>query len=282
MELKDTKCLFLPEGQEISIDYFKSVQTLEEFLSLSSNQWFIQLLDEKRLVSWFQPIVNAIRPDEIFAYECLIRGKGLDGNIIYPPELFATARSMDMLFHLDRVSRQTAVKDAARQKISHNIFINFNPTTIYDPKHCLKTTMETIVKTGVSPDKIVFEVVETDRVRDIKHLLNIIHFYRNRGFRIALDDMGAGYSSLNMLHHIKPDFIKIDMELIHDVDLDPYKGMIVKNLLDLAKNLGIETIAEGVERTQEWQWLAGNGATYIQGYLFARPSAVPPLPNAPI
>ena len=281
MELKDTKCLFLTPGQEICVNLFKSVQTLEEFLSLSDNQWFIQLLAEERLESWFQPIVNAKCPDQIFAYECLIRGKGLDGGIIYPPELFSTARSTDMLFHLDRVSRQTAVKDAARQKIDHNIFINFNPTTIYDPKYCLKTTMETIGKTDISADKIVFEVVETDQVRDVKHLLNIIRFYRKRGFRIALDDLGAGYSSLNLLHHIKPDFIKIDMELIRDVDQDPYKGMIVKNLLMLAENLGIETIAEGVETTEEWQWLVENKATYIQGYLFAKPAAVPPVPHVP-
>lgn len=282
MELKDTKCLFLPQGQNICINLFKYVQTLEEFLSRSDNEWFIQLLAEERLVSWFQPIVNAKRPDHVFAYECLIRGKSIDGKIIYPPELFSTARSTDMLFHLDRVSRQTAVKDAARQDISNNIFINFNPTTIYDPKHCLKTTMETIQKTGISAEKIVFEVVETDQVRDIKHLLNIIRFYRKKGFRIALDDLGAGYSSLNLLHHIRPDFIKIDMELIRDVDQDPYKGMIVKNLLMLAENLGIETIAEGVERTQEWKWLVDNKATYIQGYLFAKPAAVPPVPNVPV
>lgn len=126
------------------------------------------------------------------------------------------------------------------------------------------------------------ELVETDQVKDIKHLLNIIQFYRKRGFRIALDDLGAGYSSLNLLHHIKPDFIKIDMELIRDVDQAPYKGMIVKNLLMLAENLGIETIAEGVETAKEWQWLVENKATYIQGYLFAKPAAVPPMANVPI
>ena len=281
MELADTKCLFLPEEEDLSISHLASVQNLEEFLSLSDNQWFIDLLRDERLESWFQPIVKCSQPERVFAYECLIRGKRCDGTTIFPPELFGTARSADMLFYLDRLCRQTAITDAAKHRISDNLFINFNPTSIYDPKHCLKTTLETIRKLGFPSEKIVFEVVETDQVEDINHLLTIIRFYRDQGFRIALDDLGAGYASLNLLHQLKPNFIKIDMELIQRVDKDSYKSIIVRNLLALANSLNIDSIAEGVERTEEWQWLMQHGATYIQGYLFAKPSAVPPVPRVP-
>ena len=281
MELADTKCVFIPEGEYFSLRHLNSIQTLGEFLSIVDNQWFIELLRDERLEAWFQPIVAANNPKQVFAYECLIRGKAEDGAIIYPPDLFNTARSADLLFQLDRSCRQTAVRDAAKHGISNNLFINFNPTTIYDPQHCLKTTLEAIKNTSMLPKNIVFEVVETDQVQDIEHLMKIVNFYRDKKFRIALDDLGAGYGSLNLLHQIKPDFIKIDMELVRDVDKDHYKEIIVQNILNLANDLQIESIAEGVERTGEWQWLLSNGVTFIQGYLFAKPSAVPPLPAVP-
>ena len=281
LELRDTKALFLPQGEELDVSHFSSIQSMERFLSVCSNKWFISLLREERIVSWFQPIVKSSNPDEVFAYECLVRGLDTAGSLIFPDRLFAAARSADLIFHLDRVCRQSAVKCGALHNIETNLFVNFNPTSIYDPEHCLKSTMETIRQTGFPREKIVFEVIETDQVRDISHLQKIIKYYREKGFRIALDDMGAGYGSLNLLHQIRPDYVKIDLELIRDVHKDPYKGKIVENMLDITNSLGIESIAEGVECRQEWEWLESRGASYIQGYYFARPAEIPPLPKHP-
>jgi EAL domain-containing protein (putative c-di-GMP-specific phosphodiesterase class I) len=124
-------------------------------------------------------------------------------------------------------------------------------------------------------------VVESDAVSDTEHLLNIVKFYRQKGFRIALDDLGAGYGSLNLLTSLKPDFVKFDRELICGVDLDPYKQKVFVKLVEMAHELGIHTLAEGVETEGEYRWLAAQGVEYLQGYFFARPASPPPT-SAPV
>jgi len=127
----------------------------------------------------------------------------------------------------------------------------------------------------------VFEVIESSEIKDTRQLLRILDFYRARGFGVALDDMGAGYSSLNMMTKLRPDYVKLDIELIHHVDRGSYKAQIAGKMLELAQGLGLKTIAEGVETEEEWQWARAHGADYLQGFLFAHPAFPPPLPVMP-
>jgi EAL domain-containing protein (putative c-di-GMP-specific phosphodiesterase class I) len=89
---------------------------------------------------------------------------------------------------------------------------------------------------------------------------------------VALDDVGAEYSGLNLLHQLRPDFIKIDMALIHGVTEDPYKALITTKTLEIAAALGVESIAEGVGTDAELAWVREHGAIYAQGYAIARPT----------
>lgn len=155
------------------------------------------------------------------------------------------------------------------------------PTTIYRPEFCLRTTFAAVNEYQLRTDQIVFEVVESESIHDVKHLNHILNYYRENGFRVALDDLGAGYSSLNLLHALRPDFVKLDMDLVRNIDQDPYKALVCRALLDLANDLGIPSIAEGVETVGEWQCIKEFGATYIQGYLFAKPGQEPPVPKVP-
>ena len=92
---------------------------------------------------------------------------------------------------------------------------------------------------------------------------------------MALDDLGAGYGSLNLLHQLQPDVIKLDRELIRGVDRDPYKAVIAEKLLELAQKLGITTLAEGIETAGELQWVRDHGVDLVQGFFIARPQPVP-------
>jgi EAL domain-containing protein (putative c-di-GMP-specific phosphodiesterase class I) len=92
---------------------------------------------------------------------------------------------------------------------------------------------------------------------------------------IALDDLGAGFSSLNLIHQLRPDFIKLDMDLVRNVHQDPYKAVITEKLLEIAQSLNIRTIAEGIECQEELTWVRTHGATFVQGYLIAKPAALP-------
>ncbi|MGI9048709.1 MAG: EAL domain-containing protein [Rubrobacteraceae bacterium] len=237
------------------------------------------MMRERRLTIHFQPIVAAKNPGgDVFAYECLLRGLDTDGGLGNPEIMFEGAEGAGLLFNLDRDARTTAIRRAAEHGIESNIFINFNPTSIYDPVYCLRSTMKAFEETNLRTEQVVFEITEGQRVKDTRHLLNIIDYYRDAGFRIALDDLGAGYSSLNLLSKLKPDFVKLDIELVRDVGVDPYKTQVAAKILEMANGLGVGVVAEGVETEEEWRWLGEHGADYVQGYLFARPTSPPPLP----
>lgn len=128
---------------------------------------------------------------------------------------------------------------------------------------------------GIERSQVVFEIVETERTHAPKHLRNILDYYRGAGFRIALDNVGSGYSSLNLIHLLRPDIVKLDMELVRDVDQDPYRARIAANLLDIANTLGIDALAEGIETEGELAWVQQHGAKYVQGFLIARPAPIP-------
>lgn len=275
LELQDFKALFLPVGETPSVRNLRNIQNLKSLIQKAENRWLPELLSESRITSYFQPIVRVDEPESIFAYEALLRGEK-EGEIVTAGSILDAARGCDMLFQVDREARLSAIRTASELAIKEKVFVNFLPAAIYDPKTCLRTTEREIERSGLTAEQVVFEVVETERVTNASHLLNILQHYRERGFKIALDDLGAGFSSLNLMNKLRPDYIKLDMELVREVQQDSFKAVVLGRLLDMGKALGIETIAEGVETPEEFDWLARNGATYAQGYLFARPAPVPP------
>ncbi|WP_456077673.1 EAL domain-containing protein [Hyalangium gracile] len=279
-ELRGTRALFKGGSQEPDLTDFPKVGSLEQFLSVSQSGWLVELLAEKRLTAHFQPIVLAQDTRQIFAYEALMRGKAVDGSMVSPGKMMETARGADLLFQLDLAARTTAIREAQRHGLRVPIFINFTPTAIYDPAYCLRSTVATIKEANIAPRNVVFEVIETDHAEDTRHLRSIIDFYRQAGFRVALDDLGAGHSSLNLIHQLRPDIIKLDMELIRNIHEDAYKASITQKLLEIAQKLNIRTVAEGIETPEELRWVRSHGVDYLQGYLIARPQS-PPAETTP-
>lgn len=281
-EARDTKALFVPGRRgEPGLHDLPRVADLAALIARARGRWLIDLLAERRLRTVFQPILDGRDGVTPFAVECLLRGVDHDGREVAPGRMFAAARDGDLLFHLDREARVAAVRGAAATGWRGAIFINFTPSALYDPAACLRTTLRAVHETGLRPERIVFEVVETDRIDDVGHLGRILEFYRAKGFRVALDDLGAGYSSLNLVPRLRPDFIKIDRELVSGVDGDPYKRAVVRTIVNLARGLNIRVIAEGVERAEEFARLREDGVDYVQGFLFAPPSACAPGDGAP-
>ena len=279
-ELTGIQALLLPAGRQPTTRDYMSTRPLDTLLTEVQCRWLGEVLRHERLETHFQPIVPTADPEDVFAYECLIRGRGESGNLIPPGELFKAARTADLLFQLDRQARLTAIRAAVRHGVTSRLFLNFNPSSIYTPSACLKTTFQAVEEAGLDPAGIVFEVVESEEVHDTEHLIGILQVYREAGFGIALDDVGAGYSSLNLLTRLRPDFVKLDMGLTRGVDTDPYKAGVARKLLEMCRELGVRTVVEGVETVGEWEWAKEHGADFAQGYLFARPAAVPPVPKA--
>ncbi|MDY0323935.1 MAG: EAL domain-containing protein [Candidatus Carbobacillus sp.] len=233
--------------------------------------WIDDMIENRSFRFAKQPIYvthdNAIK--EVVGHEMLVRGYGKDGQHIAPLTLIEAAKARNRLFAFDRAARLTAVETA--QNIDGLIFINFIPTVIYRPEHCLSSTLEAVRRYKIAPDKIVFEVVESDQIKDMQHLKNILTYYRHHGFRFALDDVGEGYNGLRALAYLEPDFIKLDRSYVNDIHKHLRHQTIAKAILDIAQSMGAFALAEGVEKEEEWHFLKSLGYTHFQGYYFAKP-----------
>jgi EAL domain-containing protein (putative c-di-GMP-specific phosphodiesterase class I) len=270
-----TRCLHLEVPRAIAISDLGRMQSLQMLLARARGRWLLAMLENSRVETYFQPIICTERPDHVLGYECLTRGVTECQRLVMPGEMFDVARNAGLMFQLDRALRLRHIHTAVKYGVTAKVFINFNPTAIYDPASCLKSTVQAISTSQMRPSQFVFEVVESDTVADPDHLPRILDYYREHGYQIALDDFGAGYGSVNLLTKLRPDYIKFDMHLMRDVHLDRYKALVTSRLLDMAHKLNIRTICEGIETAEEYQWAVRHGADYVQGYLFGRPSPVP-------
>lgn len=274
-EQRGTQVLFMGDHAEPTLADFGRVTSLFQFVTMVRSGWLIDMLEAERLTTHFQPIVQTSDTTRIYAHEALMRGIEPDGSLVPPFKILNLARDAGMLNHLDLLARLTAIRQARHHGIPQRVFINFNPAAIKDPDVCLRSTLQAVDDAGFPHENVVFEIVESDHTQDLGHLQSLMRFYRTHGFRVALDDLGAGYSSLNLLHQLRPDFVKLDMELVRDVHQDPYKALITRKILEIAQQLGITTVAEGVEVPEELAWLREHGADFVQGYLIARPTTPP-------
>lgn len=285
LELSSLKFLSLKEasgidvlpvykGEILNFPTYSKTKKLDKWISLLMSRELIYILENERLITHFQPIVD-IKDKSIYGYELLSRGVKSDGSIMPPFEMFKLARESDLLFNLDRQARETCIISSAREQVDKKLFINFLPTVIYNPEVCLSSTIKLIEKFNFKPENITFEVVETEEISDTDHLNTILNFYRKKGFKIALDDIGSGYSSLNNLSKFYPDYIKIDMDIIRDIHKNELQQEIFKALVAMSDKTNIKVLAEGVESKEELDFVVANGADFIQGYYFGKPTEKP-------
>jgi EAL domain-containing protein (putative c-di-GMP-specific phosphodiesterase class I) len=150
--------------------------------------------------------------------------------------------------------------------------INFMPNAVYRPELCIRTTLDAAEAYGFPIEQIMFEITEGEKVDDLVHLRGIVEHYRQRGFKTAIDDFGAGYAGLNLLAEIRTDLLKLDMALIRDIDRDPVRQSIIRGILQVCRDLSTTVIAEGVETRAELAVLRSFGIELFQGFLFARPA----------
>lgn len=235
-------------------------------------QWIDNVIKKELITCHYQPIVDA--RGNVFAYEMLSRFKNEDGSMIYPNEIFPAAKSRGRLYALDRVCRMTAVKYAAKLA-DKKAFINFIPTSIYSPEFCLRSTTLLANQLDVDPKQLVFEVVETEQVDDLDHLKKILTYYKEKGFNYALDDVGEGFSTAEVLAELKPKYMKLDMQYVQGVAEETGKQKVALSFLEKALAVGSVPLAEGVETEEDFNWLKEKGYELFQGYYFGKPEAEP-------
>ncbi len=211
----------------------------------------------------YQPIVSWARRST-FAYEALVRNE--EPTLRSPPDLFEAAERLGRLQELGRTVRDRVAKTLDEQPTSELIFVNLH-------------AMELADDSLIAPDaplsrhagRVVLEVTERAPLEQIRDVTARVAQLRALGYRIAVDDLGAGYAGLTSFAHLEPEVVKVDMSLIRGIDLSPMKQKLLGSIVGLCRDLGIEIIAEGVETEAERDALVKVGGDLCQGYLFARP-----------
>ncbi|MBI1949935.1 MAG: EAL domain-containing protein [Acidobacteria bacterium] len=233
------------------------------------------VLRAEALHAVYQPVIDVLEK-RVVGYEALIRIP--DDSFKGPDQLFQAAYENDSVWKLDRLCRERAIRGARGLKDDELLFLNLEPDSIHDPALRSETTFALLRDMGLKPAQIVLEMTEHSAVRDFTALRQLLNYLQFHGFRLAVDDVGSGYSGLKSIAEIKPDFIKIDMALIRDIHQHPIKQDLTGTIARFSTSSGITLIAEGVETAEELRCLQALGVRYAQGFLFARPG--PPFPEA--
>nr|WP_314533487.1 bifunctional diguanylate cyclase/phosphodiesterase [uncultured Pseudomonas sp.] len=242
--------------------------TTEQLSALGS------ILTQGGLHSLFQPIV-CLSEKRVIGYEALTRGPS-NSPLHSPLALFAVARQAGRLSELEIACRESACRRFNKQQLPGKLFLNVSPESLLEAAHQPGRTLQLLQDFAILPSQVVIELTEQTPTDDFQLLQTALHHYRAMGFSIALDDLGAGYSSLRLWSELRPDYVKIDRHFIDGIHQDALKREFVGSILQIAKASRAQVIAEGIELVEELAVLTEMGVDLVQGYLLCRPQEQPP------
>jgi len=220
-----------------------------------------QIIEQRSLRFAYQTIVHAGNHLP-FAEEALCRAD--DALFRDPTVLFDAAVQRGSIWRLGRLVRSIAPRPLVDLPPERSMFVNLHPAEVSDPE----------LEQSIDPafaSRLVFELTERGAIADLERFRERLDALRARGCRIAIDDLGAGYASLNAVALLEPDFLKIDMTIVRGIDESLSRSRLVRRIVEFANDQGIRVIAEGVETQAECEAVEAMGCHLLQGYLFGRP-----------
>jgi EAL domain-containing protein (putative c-di-GMP-specific phosphodiesterase class I) len=231
-----------------------------------------EVLLEDKLGTIFQPIFD-LRDRSVLGHEALSRGP--EGTLFHAPlRLFEMAAESDLVFELDRKCRRRALLAGRLLPREQKLFVNVLPSAMYDPEFQGESLIRQLADLDLTPERIVLEITEKYAIENYTLFANALGEFTKIGFSIAVDDVGAGYSGLEKIAHLNPQYLKLDRELIRDLDSSYIRREMARALKAFADKIGSTIIAEGIEHDGELQSLVDLGIEYGQGFLLARPEAL--------
>ena len=237
---------------------------------------FDEVIEKGRIACVYQPIVK-LDDFSVLGYELLARGP-VDSELHRPDALFEVARDEDRVPELDRLCRMTAARGSTTLPSHYLRFINTEPLNLFFHSHSDLFIQEFIAATPEDlRGQTVMEITENSVIDDFARMRDVVRRLREQGFRIAIDDAGAGYAGLQTMVEIEPDFIKLDMSLIRNLGSSLVKQKLVGTLRDFCHQADITLMAEGIETRDQLDTLIRLGIEYGQGFLFAHPGSPYPL-----
>lgn len=236
---------------------------------LASKQKLSEILHTEDIAVLAQPIIN-LQNGEVFGWELLTRGPQ-NTPFHLPMELFEMAYQADLLSKLEILVMKKAFAEIVKRNIKEQVFINVTAVSLNHPLFLDQLLHELQEYPSISSTQIIFEITERHAIRDYLHMSAIMRNYREKGFRFAIDDAGAGYASLQTISELIPDIIKIDKSVIQNIDQVSVKQSMLQALMLFARNINCQVVAEGIEREEEANILFANSVQMGQGYYFAKP-----------
>ncbi len=233
-------------------------------------EMFLNVLNSGEVKTVFQPIIS-LRDGTTYGYEALSRGPE-DSELNSPETLFRLADECNTLWELELLCRSKALQAAYNMRQQIRIFLNVNPNIMHDIKFRQGFTKEYLKSYLMNPEDVIFEINEKAAINNIMDFKKTVDNYKDQNYKIAIDDAGAGYSGLNMISDIHPHYIKLDMNLIRDIDKDYTKQALVKSMVEFSKLSNTQLIAEGIETERELIKLIEIGVHYGQGFFIQRPA----------
>ncbi len=228
------------------------------------------IIDNQNLKTLYQPIL-ALESREAIGYEALTRGPA-GSSLENAINLFSFATEENMFAELDRVCLNLAVKRASFMPENTILFLNTDPVVLSNDYFM---NLEFLKDTNIKPSQVCIEITERTCIRNFSKTAVELAYFKTKGLKVAIDDVGEGYASLKSVAELTPEYIKAGMSLIRDIDKESMKFTLVQVISELAKKINSHVVAEGIETEDEYNTLLSLGIEYGQGYLFARPSEKP-------
>lgn len=242
--------------------------------SIEHAQWqnIRQVINNKEITSVYQPIIS-LRNGEVLGYEALSRGP--KGSMYESPlKLFSSAKKHNYTYELECICHESAITNAqAIINTNTYLFINIDPFLLNYNNYQKGFMQNLLTNLKIKYQNIVLELTERSNIDDFASFNKILRDYRNQGFLIAVDDAGAGYSSLQAIAELQPEFVKIDMSLVQDVHKSHIKRAMIEAFTNFSSKINARIICEGIESEEEFSTLIKMGCDFGQGYYISKPKS---------
>ena len=248
--------------------YSQSIDNrVDNHKNIKIKQKLLDAVKEDRIIPFFQPICD--KNKKIIKYEALIRIINRDSEkVLSPSEFLLTAKKLKLYPKLSKIMIEKTFKKFRNSDKFFSINISLNDIVNIETVGFIENI---IIQNPKTAKRLIFEILESEGIEDFEVTENFIKKVRNMGAKIAIDDFGSGYSSFRYILEIKPDFIKIDGSLISDIEYNKNNLIMVKNIINMAKDLDITVVAEFVESKKIFEILKDLGIDEFQGYYIGKP-----------
>lgn len=249
------------------------LRSLRRILAECQNAWFSEFLRAGSFTAFLQPIVD-LEAGTTYGFEALLRASHVDGTPVPAPQALSIARATGSLVELDQRARRAAFEAARRHlKPSDRLFVNVDPDSVAAGVEDFRPTLEMFDRLVLHPpENVVFELIESEGIAGFSALDSLLGHLRDRGFKIALDDVGSGYSTVGVLERLRPDIVKLDRQIVRGAHANRYRARLVRAFVELTADLGLPLIAEGVETKDDYLFVRDQGIRLAQGFFLGKPA----------